>query len=130
MAMRKFLVMLLVGGLLLGGAVFGTGEAHASIEPGRYQAQYFGWGVVPNPPAHARIIGTRYYEDYYGVGPRNTQVLQLKSTKRGMIGSYARNDVSRAMYHVEFRKTRYGYKGVAYYGGIPGGDLVLRKIRR
>lgn len=127
--MRKFLTTLLVGGLLFGGVAVGAGTAEASIVTGRYNAQYMLYGAVPTPIAHGRIIGKTYYQDYYGVGPRNFTVLQLTSTKRGMVGSYARDALSKWYYRIEFRKTRYGYTGVVYSQGIPMGDLVLRKTR-
>ena len=128
--MRRLLAAVLTGAVLfVGGAVVGTGEAQASIVTGRYTAQFMEYGFIPTPVAHARIIGKMYYQDFYGIGPRNSQVLQLQSTKRGMIASYLKDPFSRWDYRVEYRKTRYGYKGVMFRQGMIVGDVILRKVR-
>lgn len=131
--MRKIMGIVVAVAIALSGTALatttGAGTAEAKIETGRYTGQYMEYGVIPTPLAHVRIMGKVYFQDYYGIGPRNATTMLLTSTPHGMVASYARDDASKWYYRIDFRKTRYGYKGVQYSMGIPMGDYILRKVR-
>lgn len=119
-----FVTVLGMGGVTVGE----TSAAPSKIVPGRYSAKYVASGVVPMPNANARIVGRTLMMDYYGTGSPRTYVYTLTPTKRGMIASYARDEVSKWYFRIDFRQTRNGYRGVIWnWGGIPVADLTLTK---
>ena len=121
----------LVGAAAMSGIAVGGGSAEAKIEQGRYRMHTLAYGVIPSPESNARMVGSTLFWDYWGVGPWNLYSYKIKPTRSGGTASYFTTDpASQWFSRIELKKTRYGYRGDVYnYGGIPAGDMILRKVR-
>ncbi|GAB06876.1 hypothetical protein GII30_22835 [Gordonia amarae] len=128
---RKWIAGALVGAAAMSGVAVGAGSAEAKIDQGRYKMQQFVYGVIPTPVANARVIGSTLFYDYWGVGPWNLYSQKIKPTRSGGMASFLTTHPASQWYsRIEFRKTRYGYKGTMYStGSVAMGDMILRKVR-
>ncbi|WP_239582614.1 hypothetical protein [Gordonia rubripertincta] len=107
----------------------GAGPLARDDDDGRYKFQLVMYGVIPYPESNARVIGNRLFQDIYGVGPWNATSSHITQTRNGGIVAIAGDPVAHWYSRIELRKTPHGYKGVQYSGGVPTGDVYLRKVR-
>ncbi|KSU54471.1 MULTISPECIES: hypothetical protein [unclassified Gordonia (in: high G+C Gram-positive bacteria)] len=128
-AVKTIVAGLLITAGLATGLGLGSGQAHAKIDDGRYKYQLVMYGVIPYPESNARVIGNRLFQDIYGVGPWNATNSHITHTRNGGIVSIAGDSVAHWYSRIELRKTPHGYKGVLFAGGVPTGDVYLRKVR-
>ncbi|WP_287016540.1 hypothetical protein [Gordonia sp. (in: high G+C Gram-positive bacteria)] len=127
---KRIIAGALIGGAAVMGISFGAGHAEAKIEPGQYKYQAFTWGLIPTPVSNVRIVGDQFYSDISGVGPSDINRATLVPTKNGGILTLSKDPVAMWFGRIEFTKTAYGYHGTTFnYGGIPTGDVVLKKVR-